>query len=323
MTGRHYCLARASQALMPLPLLILFAACAPAIRNTSPKPVTAGEIAQLWVEPQDIGSRDLFHGPGGKQRVPAAETFKVLRFDVTGNSPGYDVVDSKGRKWKVKVGEEVQPEIVASRLLWAIGFHQPPTYLVGNLQLDGGRTEDSGQPARLRAEFGYKTEAEWSWHQNPYVGTRYLKGFLVANLILNNWDLKSSQNRIYVHDDAADEPRRRYVVQDLGAALGKTSWPTGTRSNIEDFESQKLVDRVENGRVRFDYHARHKELLADITPADVAWTARLFARLTDAQWSDAFRAANYPENISKRFIAKLKSKVQEGLALEKRAAAVP
>jgi hypothetical protein len=75
--------------------------------------------------------------------------------------------------------------------------------------------------------------------------------------------------------------------------------------------------------VKFDYRARHKELFEEITPSDVVWTARLFARLTDAQWSDAFRAANYPDHISKRFIAKLKSKVQEGLALEKRAGATP
>jgi hypothetical protein len=308
---------------LTLPLLLLMTACAPAIRSTADKPLTTGEIAQLWIEPKDITSRDLFHGPGGKQNAPAAEKFKVLRFDATGNSPGYDVVDDQGREWKVKIGEEVQPEIVASRLLWAIGFHQPPMSLVGNLQLDGGRPEDTGQPARLRAEFDYKTEGNWSWHQNPFVGTRYLKGLLVANVILNNWDLKDSQNRIYLYGDSAAETRRRYVVQDLGAALGKTAWPTGTRSKIEDFESQKLVERVENGRVKFDYHARHKELFEEITPADVVWTARLLSRLTDAQWSGAFRAANYPDDISKRFIAKLKSKVQEGLALEKRAAATP
>jgi hypothetical protein len=318
-------LAGAAQTLRPpVVCLLLLTACAPAMRSTAGKPVASTELAQLWVEPDDIASRDLFYGPGGRESLPPEKfKFKVIRFDPTGNSPGYDVLDDKEREWKVKVGEEVQPEIVASRLLWAIGFHQPSMHMVGNLQLDGGRTEDAGQPARLRAEFGYKTEAEWSWHENPFVGTRYFKGLLVANLILNNWDLKDSQNRIYVDDDSSDRPRRRYVVQDLGAALGKTAWPVGTRSRIEDFERQNLIQRVENGRVTFDYHARHKELFEDITPEDVVWTARLFARLSDTHWSDAFRAARYPDNVSTRFIAKLKSKVQEGLALEKRAAVTP
>jgi hypothetical protein len=317
-TERH---TRSSTAAMPiLALLATVAACAPAIRSTADKPLTQDELAQLWSEPADITSRDLLQGPGNDNDRPAPNSrFKVIRFDGTGNSVGYDVVDGEGREWKVKVGEEVRPEIVASRLLWAIGFHQPPMFLVGNLQLEGGRAEDSGQPARLRSEHGYKTESDWFWHQNPYVGTRQLKGLLVAQLIVNNWDLKATQNRIYLLDERARPPRRRYVVQDLGAALGKTSWPTGTRDNIVDFEGQRLVKSVENDVVTFDYHARHRELFKDITPADVVWTARLFSRLTDKQWSDAFRAANYQESLSQRFIAKLKSKVEEGLALDKRA----
>lgn len=317
-------LTRTLQALMlPLTLVVLMSACAPAMRSTAATPLAAGERAQLWAQPANIRSRNLFVGPGGQESTPTSSVrFKVVKFDGAGNSVGYDLVDGEGREWKAKLGEEVQPEIVASRLLWAIGFHQPPMYLVSSLQLDGGRSEDSGQPARLRAEDGYKTEGEWSWHENPYVGTRPLKGLLVANLILNNWDLKSSQNRIYLMN-ARGGPQRRYVVQDLGAALGKTGWPTGNRNDVEGFENQNLIKRVENGLVEFDYDARHTELFKDITPADVAWTCRLFARLTDRQWNDAFRAANYSEDLSKRFIAKLKSKVQEGLALERRAAANP
>jgi hypothetical protein len=52
----------------------------------------------------------------------------------------------------------------------------------------------------------------------------------VANLVLNNWDFGPDQNRIYeMKKDAKDaepgEPRIRYVVQDVGASLGKTRWP--------------------------------------------------------------------------------------------------
>jgi hypothetical protein len=114
-------------------------------------------------------------------------------------------------------------------------------------------------------------------------------------------------------------PMRRFVVQDLGAALGKTGWPTGNRNDVEGFEQQNLIKRVTNGIVEFDYDARHTELFKDITPADVVWACRQFARLTDTQWRDAFRAANYSPERSARFIAKLKSKVQEGLALDARA----
>lgn len=298
-------------------------ACAPAIKRPGVPPGSAA-LEQLWVEPADIASRDLFAGPGGKDGGPVIQgKLKIKSFDPSGNSVGYNVYDAEGHEWRVKIGEEVQPEIVASRLLWAIGFHQPPMYFVPKVDLDGGRPMDSGAPGRFRAEFGYKKEGDWSWHENPYVGTRELKGLLVAQLILNNWDIKGTQNRIYVLDAGAPHPRRRFVVQDLGAALGKTSWPTGTRGKIDDFESQRLIKRVSNGRIEFDYHARHKELFKDIPAADVVWVSRLFARLSDQQWRDAFRAAGYPESQSTRFIAKLKAKVQEGLALDILAQATP
>src|SRR5687768_1047163 len=163
------------------------AACAPgALRSTAATPLTAAQLAELWVEPTDLESRDLFAGPGGAQGAPdATAVYRVTALDVTGNSRGYDVIDPAGRKWRIKIGEEVQPEIVASRLLWAIGFHQPPTYFVAAPRLEGARPEDSGLAARFRAEFGYDTEANWSWHENPYVGTQPFKGLLVANLLLN------------------------------------------------------------------------------------------------------------------------------------------
>lgn len=301
-------------------LLCLSAACAPAPKSTANAPLTAEELAQLWVEPADLASRDLLNGPGGKDAAPDANaTYTVTGLDITGYSAGYDVVDPAGRAWKIKLGEEVQSEIVASRVLWAIGFHQPPTYFVPRLLLEGGRQEDNGRPARFRPREGYTTESNWSWQENPYVGTRPFKGLLVVNLILNNWDLKATNNRIYVVNVPDGLPERRFVVQDLGASLGRARWPIGTRNNVDAFENQSLVNRVENGIVAFDYNGRHRELFRDITPDDVVWACRLLAHLTDDQWQDAFRAAHYSGAIGQRFITKLKSKIQEGLAIDRRA----
>jgi hypothetical protein len=142
---------------------------------------------------------------------------------------------------------------------------------------------------------------------------------LVANLILNNWDLKTTNNRIYRVSVADGLPVRRFIVQDLGAALGRARWPIGTRNDVDGFERQRLIHRIENGIVEFDYNGRHRELFRDFTPDDVLWTCRLLAHLTDDQWQDVFRAAHYPDAISRRFITKLKSKIQEGLAIDRRA----
>jgi hypothetical protein len=311
-----------AQPAMMLPLaLMLVSACATVAMTPPATPPTEEQLAQLWMEPADIATRDLFGGPGGVDLMPDANAmYKVEDVDDTGFSAGYDVVDPQGREWRIKLGEEAQPEVVASRLLWAIGFHQPATYFVQHLKLDGGKTEDNGRSGRLRLEEGYKREGDWSWHAGPFVGTRPLKGLIVANLLVNNWDFKTSQNRIYVLDESAAEPRRRYVVQDLGASFGRSKWPIGDRNNVASFERDGFITGVENGIVKFDYHGRHRELFKDITPEDVAWTIRLFARLSDQQLHDAFRAARYPEAVRTRYVHKLKSKIQEGLALDGRAA---
>jgi hypothetical protein len=42
---------------------------------------------------------------------------------------------------------------------------------------------------------------------------------------------------------------------------------------------------------------------------------RLFSRLSDRQWNDAFRAAGYQQELRDRYIKKIKEKVAQGAAL--------
>jgi hypothetical protein len=293
-------------------IIAVVALMAATASSTSTAPRQPAELAALWEDPGDIAARDLRWGPGGKELAPSADaefTFKAL--DATGYSGGYDVVDPQGRKWDVKTGDEGQPEVVVSRVLWAVGYHQPVMYFVPEWKLKDG-PEKRPRSGRFRLTSDHHSKGGWSWTNNPFKGTRQLHGLVVANLILNNWDLKSSQNKVYTFDD---RPGRWFVVQDLGAALGKTGWPVGTKLNADDFESQQLVLGVENGRVLFDYHARHKELLENITPEDVVWVCTLLKRITDAQWGDLFAHSAIPGDASARFIAKIQSKIREGLAL--------
>ena len=291
------------------------------------------DIAQLWVEPRDLEKRDLFHGPGGAALAPEpAAPFELIAIDDSGYSPGYDVRDKRGAEWSVKLGKEAQPEVVASRVLWAIGYHQPATYLLSNWKLAGNQVETPGV-ARFRRE-SHKVVADWSWYENPFVSTQPFKGLLVANLVLNNWDWKTSNNKVY--DVAARDgaPRRVFVVRDLGASLGKTTFPQflkwtpmrgmgqGSRNDIDGFEEQGLIKRVEGQRVTFDYRGIHNGLVDTLTARDVVWTCRLMARISDRQWRDAFRAAGYTGEQQRRFVAKLKSKIHEGLALSGRSAAL-
>jgi hypothetical protein len=88
------------------------------------------------------------------------------------------------------------------------------------------------------------------------------------------------------------------------------------RSDPDLFERQVFISRVADGFVEFSYHGWHQELFKHrIAPRDVRWTADLLSRLTDAQWSDAFRAGGYDPAVASRFIRRLHEKITDGQKL--------
>jgi hypothetical protein len=210
-----------------------------------------------------------------------------------------------------------------------VGDRLPPTstYYVARWTLVGkvATEQPAGRFRPVRPD--RKVVADWSWYENQFVSTRPFKALLVANLILNNWDWKTSNNKVYEVRSPNQPARRLYVVQDLGASLGKTSFPAflkwfpmrglgqGTRNDLAGFESQRLVKRVTADGVQFDYRGIHRPLLELVSTADVVWTCELLSRLSDAQWDGAFRAAGYDEDERQRYIRKIKAKIAEGLSV--------
>jgi hypothetical protein len=314
-------------------LVILLAASASCTPSISRQPVNRNvDIAQLWEAPTDLVRRDLAHGPGGRRLAPdAGVTYKLEKVDRTGYSDGYDVIAPDGRRWSVKIGPESQTEVVSSRVLWALGYHQPVVYYVPQWKMSGA--VDGLQPAgRFRLEESHrKTVGDWSWYENDFVHTQPFKGLIVANLILNNWDWKTSNNKI-IETRENGSTGRIYLVRDLGASLGRTTfpgwlswtplrkWKQGTRNDIEGFESQNLIERVDENRVDFDYRGLNASLVESVGAADVIWTCRLMSRISDRQWNDLFGSAGYPDAESLRYIRKIKAKIAEGLTLARSAA---
>jgi hypothetical protein len=181
-----------------------------------------------------------------------------------------------------------------------------------------GASDPNPQPAgRFRLESSREENvASWSWSSNQFIGTTALRGLFVFMMMVNNWDLKTQQNKIYELTGPGAPPVRRYAVRDLGASLGGTRWFfPGSKSNIADFEREGFVQSVHDGHVRFHYRGAWREphLARSVTPADVRWISQRLARLTAVQWSDAFGAAGYSETEARRFVARLRQKVAEGL----------
>lgn len=287
------------------------------------------EMPELWQEPTDLLRRDLLYGPGGPALAPppTGATYQFVAFKAAGSNPGYDVRDGAGRTWSVKMGIEAQPEITSSRILWAIGFHQPPTYFVHEFTLSG---TDAGAKtnARFRTELDrWRAAGDWDWYDNPFKNSKQFRGLIVAQLILNQWDLKAPNNRVYEAIDPSVTPKRLYVVRDLGASLGGsrqaaafkilgTAGAQGSKNDIDDFEAQGFITRVDGNDVSFDYRGVNQALVDLPTATDVVWTCELMNRLTDEQWHAAFRAGAYPDELADRYIRKIKEKIAEGLALK-------
>jgi len=301
--------------------LILCNGCVrPAVRRTGSGAPTASELAQLWVDPRGA-ERNLFDGVGGQRRKPQPERrYEVLDRDTRGYSITYRVKDERGDEWNVKIGPEAQSEVVASRIVWALGYHEVPSYFVERwTAVDHGRAQVLGG-ARFRPrtkDLGLESKGSWSWQRNPFVGTRAYNGLLALMMIINSTDLKNDNNELYEQQGSPrEEARLWYVVKDLGASLGETGRFDPRRGYLEGFEREPFVAGVKSGFVRFEYRGRHRELLEHITVEDVKWTSARVLRITETQWRDAFRAGGYDQATASRFVARIKQKAEEGLALQ-------
>jgi hypothetical protein len=282
------------------------------------RPSAAVDVAPLWIKPEP--GRDLLHGPGGPKLAPGIDDlFTVKSIKRGGFSKGYTVVDRAGREWSAKLYPEARTEVVASRILWAIGYHQPPIYTLERWQADGAEGPNPQPVARFREEkpafHGLKENGPWSYADNPFVGTRELAGLLVLLVLLGNSDLKPDNNMHYVLDRPVESAREWYVARDLGHTFGRTGVVGAPRDDVAVFDQTPFITGVVGGRVKFDYRGLHTALFKNIAVEDVRWICRQLDALTDAQWADAFRAGGYAEPTARRYVRRLKQKIAEGLAL--------
>jgi hypothetical protein len=304
----------------PTVIAISLPFCAAAIRPTEQPP--DAPPASLWVEPVDLGQRDLFNGPWGAERAPdAAARYRLVHHKHSGVNPGMTVRDPLGREWSVKQASPEMPdegpvEVVLSRVLSAVGYHQPPVYYMPTFTLedDWGTRAARGGRFRLKDKT-LKDRGDWSWQQNPFVGTAPYQGLLVVLMMFNSTDLKNGNNTLYEY--RSPEGRQHwYVVRDLGGALGTTGRVAPLKNNPNAFERYPFITGIRNGFIQFHYEGWHQELVRNrITPEDVVWACKLLGRLSDRQWQDAFRAGGYEPGVAARFIRVLRHKLAIGRRL--------
>ncbi len=296
--------------------------------------------AVIWRDPGVISSLNLLYGAGGKEHAPdPADIYTFDKEDMNGTSPKFDVKDSHGVRWKVKLGQEPQCETAATRLLWAAGYFVDEDYYLPEFKVTGLPKLRRGQSfvsadgiihrARLeRKDKEIKKLEAWDWFKNPFLGTKELNGLRVMMALINNWDLKKINNSIYVMDG-----EKRYLVSDPGASFGKTGNSISrSKSEVRGYAESKFIEKVTPTGVDFVLHSRPffltilnhsnyaertrmEKVVRQIPRADAKWLGEILSRLSGEQIRDCFRAGGYAPETIEEYTREVQKRIAELNAL--------
>jgi hypothetical protein len=318
-----------------------------AAKKDNDKPINQADIhnASLWRDPGSISAKDLFYGDGGQEGQPAAP-FKFIAENTSGTNPKFDVEDATGKKWRVKLAEEARPEVVASRLLWAVGYYVNDDYLlhVATIQgLDikrGAKRVHNGEQvidARFSRKPGKDTKvAIWEWKTSPFRDTREFNGLRVMMAVLNNWDLKDVNNAVYINKKTGHQT---FLVSDVGATFATNTLETSRakdKGNVDSYVNSKFITKTTPATVDFgtpgaptgvliksagflaaDYAKRrgYDWIGEDIPREDARWIGSMLGQLSHQQLVDAFRAGNFPPESIDQYVSVLESRIAQLKAL--------
>jgi hypothetical protein len=232
---------------------------------------------------------------------PDLRRITFLKEEKGGYSKKYRLRDGSGHEWVAKIGKEAQSETAAVRLLWGVGYLTEVNYLVPRVTIPG-----KGTFTNVRFEArpdNWKRAGEWKWKQNPFIRTPEYQGLKIMMALINNWDLKDSNN-VLIEARGNRGTELRYVISDLGATFGHASttpvfWRiTRSRNNPKNYAKSDFLEKVKGNRVVLHFGGKNRGLMKDITVDDAIWIGSWLAQLNDNQIRDAFRAANYtPDQV--------------------------
>ena len=307
------------------------------------KPIAASSVhnAILWQDPGDISSKNLFYGSGGEDGQPKPP-FTFLDQYKHDSNPKFDVRDAEGHSWRVKLGAEARPEIVSSRLLWAVGYFTEDDYVLPSATVPGLHLHHTAHSVEngdvvINARFarkpgGEKRIASWKWKENPFFGTREFNGLRVMMAVLNSWDLKTENNAVYSDKKTGQQ---LFLVSDTGASFGTNSTRMKNengKGNVTKYAESKFITNESDTEVSFGTPAPPTDLLMesggmlaplyfkrlgydwigdDIPRADARWIGSLLGQLTHQQLIDAFRAAQFTPEETQQYVSILENRIAQ------------
>lgn len=269
---------------------------------------TSAGTPVLW-EKVAIAERDTYWGPGGREMFPVMDGMTFVGRQPGGNNLKFRLREKSGREWVVKAADESQPEVAATRLLWAVGYPTEVDYIVPKVSI-----AKWGNYKNVRFEArpdGVKRAGRWSWDDNPFKASPEFAGLRIMMAMLNNWDLKDENTFVFEKNG-----KLHYAVSDLGSSFGKLAVHSDTRAGRSvnkpaDYAASKFIKTVEGNAIHFHYTAARADLMRGINIEQGRWLADLLMQLSDKQIEDAFRAANYEPAEITQLAASFKARIAE------------
>jgi hypothetical protein len=273
----------------------------------------ADSKALLWQQPAPMSTADWVWGPGGEVGAPQAP-FEFIEEDLNGTNPKVKVRDAKGNRWTVKFGGEDHSDVFAARLLFAIGYAAQPAYFVRSGVIAGVHGLKRARPfIGKQGEFAYArfklheskkvTRVEgldWSWVDNPFVGTHELNGLKILMMLLSNWDAKDSRDRkgsntAVFSKASAGGDQLLYSFDDWGATLGKWGgFFSRDKWNPDGFSQQTRIfaSSIDGQTIRWGYRGKHgKDISSGIRIEDVRWLLTNLSDVTDEELRAGLQAS--------------------------------
>jgi hypothetical protein len=296
--------------------------------------------AALWTD-SNIPAKNLKAGPGGEAAFAFRDTVrcKYVERQLDGRSPKFACVIGDTDEVKVKYGGsngEVYGEVIATRLLWALGFgadtmypvnvicHGCPASLGGTMLADGDSRFD---PAVIERKFaGEEWPAHgppgWSWREldeiapDPRGATRAQRDALkLLAVFVQHTDTKPQQQRIVCRDKrtkgAPDSCERPFlIINDLGLTFGRATQTNANEKSGVNLAAWRKAQVWKSGAACVGNLPRSiTGTLGDpqVSEEGRAFLAGLLSQLTDRQVRDLFEAARVelrlraPEDVSSGF----------------------
>jgi hypothetical protein len=298
--------------------------------------------AKVW-QPTDVATMDLKTGPSAPKAFALNETVTCtyVKEKLGGKTPKFACKTDENDQLKVKFGGdngEVYAEVMASRLLWAIGFgadHMYPVRVVCRhcpSLLNGvirSSKESIFDPATIERKMpgeAFKPDEGWSWKELDLIdekaggATRAERDALrLLAVFIQHTDTKPEQQRLLClgetkQDHAGKGPmpctRPFMLIQDLGVTFGhanKFNENAPGSANLAAW-SKTPVWHDENSCVaNLPKSATGTLENPPIGEAGRRFLAGLLTQLTDTQLHDLFEAARVtlrlrdPESVTSGF----------------------